>query len=332
LEGGLPSTQPCGLWFRGEKEFTGVISGGSMKGPLILAVCFISVAEGFRAHLHVGPPNVAISLKPLLRTADQPKCSALPAAIVGGTLAGGLHAVTGPDHLAALLPLCMGRRWWVASSTGALWGIGHGLGAALIGALGFALRGALNLDVVSSYMEIAVGFSIIIIGATGFKEAREWRESVQSCAVDTGADADRDPRCLPVMCDDELGCEEPPPPAVVKTLLNGILNGISGTGHVLGVLPALAMPNWAVALAYLSSFGIGTFLAMAVFTGLVGEISFTMGSTIGSPEAPANLAMAASIVALTMGSLWSGRALAVLGVPAMVLRRLSALRHVLFAV
>jgi hypothetical protein len=40
--------------------------------------------------------------------------SKLIAAAVGGTFAGGLHAVTGPDHLAALLPQCMGRRWWTA--------------------------------------------------------------------------------------------------------------------------------------------------------------------------------------------------------------------------
>ena len=48
---------------------------------------------------------------------------------------------------------------------------------------------------------------------------------------------------------------------------------MSGTGHVLGVLPALAMPTWVVAGAYLSSFGVGTFLAMALLTGLVGEVS-----------------------------------------------------------
>ena len=78
------------------------------------------------------------------------------AAAVGGLFAGGLHAVTGPDHLAALLPLCMGRRWWIALYTGGYWGLGHGIGAALVGALAFAIRGAMNLDLLSSYMEAAV--------------------------------------------------------------------------------------------------------------------------------------------------------------------------------
>ena len=42
----------------------------------------------------------------------------------------------------------------------------------------------------------------------------------------------------------ELSCCEPTPQGVTRTLLNGVLNGVSGTGHVLGVLPALAMPTW----------------------------------------------------------------------------------------
>ena len=95
-------------------------------------------------------------------------------AVAGGIAAGGLHAVTGPDHLAALLPLCMGRRWYEAASTGATWGLGHGAGAMLVGMIAFALRGALNLHALAPYMEAAVGVSIVVIGITGYREAREW--------------------------------------------------------------------------------------------------------------------------------------------------------------
>ena len=106
------------------------------------------------------------------------------------------------------------------------------------------------------------------------------------------------------------------PRDATSTLLNGGLNGVSGTGHILGVLPALAMPTWAVAGAYLGCFGIGTFVTMTIFTGLVGEVSSQMTTTLNSPAAPANLAMAASALALAMGVLWTGRALAVLKAPA----------------
>ena len=55
-------------------------------------------------------------------------------------------------------------------------GLGHGIGAALVGALAFCLRSALNLDALTTYMEAAVGISIMIIGVNGIAEAREWRE------------------------------------------------------------------------------------------------------------------------------------------------------------
>eukprot|EP00965_Chrysotila_dentata_P215678 6188921-Pleurochrysis_carterae.AAC.3 len=79
-----------------------------------------------------------------------PADTRLLAAGVGGTLAGSLHAVTGPDHLAvracgsfahsllishrlfchlllcvtlqALLPMSIGQRWWKAIYAGAYWG------------------------------------------------------------------------------------------------------------------------------------------------------------------------------------------------------------------
>ena len=119
----------------------------------------------------------------------------LIAAATGGTFAGGLHAVTGPDHLSALLPLCIGRRWFVSMYAGAYWGLGHGLGAALVGALAFAARGALNIDSYASYMEAAVGLSIMVIGANGVREAREWSDEIRANEEAAAAEAacDRGP-------------------------------------------------------------------------------------------------------------------------------------------
>ena len=167
-------------------------------------------------------------------------------------------------------------------------------------------------------MEVAVGVSIMVIGATGRREAREWREGVESCTLDEIEEDARAPEL--VMAERQERCigDSSPPQDVTQTLLNGILNGICGTGHVLGVLPALAMPSWIVAGAYLGSFGIGTFLAMALFTGLVGELSSQMGTALDQPSAPANLAMASSTVALALGTFWTSRALVALGLPAMI--------------
>lgn len=264
----------------------------------------------------------------------------LIAATIGGLFAGGLHAVTGPDHLAALLPLCMGRRWWVAMYTGGYWGLGHGIGAALVGALAFAVRGALNLDALSLYMEAAVGVSIIVIGANGVREAREWsteyegptekakqhsievrapRGTPRRCAGNSGvamhspctsSHAAAEPRvCVGVRIPQVAMNQVPQTVGVPATLGTGILHGCSGSGHLLGVMPALAMPSWKVAVTYLSMFGIGTMIAMSIFTAVVGELSSQMSERLEDPRTPGRLALGSSLFALTMGTIWTAKAL-----------------------
>jgi len=240
----------------------------------------------------------------------------LLAATIGGLFAGGLHAVTGPDHLAALLPLCMSRRWWIALTTGAYWGLGHGIGAALVGALAFAVRGALNLDVLSSYMEAAVGASIVIIGVNGIRESQEWEtEATHSMAEGPTEKAKQHSLAVALS-------QPPKAQSIVSTLLTGILHGCSGSGHLLGVMPALTMPTWRVAVTYLVSFGLGTMAAMSIFTGVVGELSLRMSERLDDPRTPGRLALASSLFAVVMGSLWTGKAIASFGfVPALRILR-----------
>lgn len=277
-----------------------------------LAVCLLLAGSHDTADALVQPVVHRATPRAAPRRAAPPLLlTALPRAALGGAFAGGLHAISGPDHLAALLPLCVGRRWYRAAGAGALWGIGHGVGAAMVGALGFVLRGALNLEAISAYMEVAVGISLVVIGYTGVRESREWADDVESCVLE--------PLAGTVECADTRA-DQQPPQRVTKTLLSGVFNGISGTGHVLGVMPALAMPNWLVAGAYLGSFGVGTFVAMAIFTGIAGELSSRMGTQLDNPSAPANLAMGASVVALVMGAVWIWRAAVELGLFAVLLR------------
>ena len=94
-----------------------------------------------------------------------------------------------------------------------------------------------------------------------------------------------------------------------STLGTGILHGCSGSGHLLGVMPALAMPSWSIAATYLVMFGFGTMLAMSVFTAVVGELSSQMSERLKDPRTPGRLALASSLFALIMGTLWTGRAL-----------------------
>ena len=79
---------------------------------------------------------------------------------------------TGPDHLAALLPKCCGQKWYRAGRIGALWGMGHGVSATILGLTAFGLKNRISsmpgikgaLIGASSAMEVAVGASLIFIG------------------------------------------------------------------------------------------------------------------------------------------------------------------------
>ncbi|PNG99099.1 hypothetical protein TSOC_015130, partial [Tetrabaena socialis] len=57
-----------------------------------------------------------------------------------GLAAGFLHTLCGPDHLAALTPLTIGRNRFAASALGALWGFGHSTGQLILGLVFVVLK------------------------------------------------------------------------------------------------------------------------------------------------------------------------------------------------
>ena len=117
--------------------------------------------------------------------------------------------------------------------------------------------------------------------------------------------------CTPRSPHAQVALNQPPQTVgVASTLGTGILHGCSGSGHLLGVMPALAMPSWNVAATYLVSFGVGTMAAMSIFTGIVGELSSQMSERLNDPRTPGRLALASSLFALLMGTIWTGRAVA----------------------
>ena len=75
-----------------------------------------SSCRNSRTHMKISVAPAAeaahrkIASSPVVTSAAIASSAAL-ASIGGGILAGGLHAVSGPDHLAALLPRIMGRPW-----------------------------------------------------------------------------------------------------------------------------------------------------------------------------------------------------------------------------
>jgi hypothetical protein len=207
--------------------------------------------------------------------------------------------------LAALLPRCCGQRWYRAGRVGALWGMGHGVSATIIGVLAFALKSTFSnnmgagtqklLSGASHVTEIAVGLSLIVIGIMGIKEAREWEDEIDGVQ----------PQSLSAAATD-AGVKMTQKRAVI---FNGLLHGFSWDGAP-SLAPAIAVATWSGNLAFLSAYAVGTMTAMAIVTTLIGEGTRRAGEVFQRPDLPQKLSLVSSILAIVIGAIWCGLAIA----------------------
>mmetsp|Transcript_30693 Transcript_30693/g.58831 ORF Transcript_30693/g.58831 Transcript_30693/m.58831 type:complete len:404 (+) Transcript_30693:203-1414(+) len=258
--------------------------------------------------------------------------AALTSTISGGLVSGSLHAIAGPDHLAALIPRCCGLPWHKAARVGAVWGLGHGVSATLLGVCGFLFKKGVRLTGLlgegwsgeqfnllhhaGSFMELAIGASLIVIGLLGIKEARDFvvpEDRTGVCDVDENANANADANAAP----QSLSSAVTPPataatartnPAKRAVLLNGILHGFSWDGAP-SLAPAVAIATWRGSLAFLLSYAVGTMAAMTVATTLIGEGTRRASFHLDRPDLPKDLSVASSFLALIVGVVWCWLAL-----------------------
>ena len=89
---------------------------------------------------------------------------------LAGLIAGFLHVLSGPDHLAAMAPYAVEgqRRAW---RTGVRWGLGHTAGVLGVGLLALMFRDALHVEALSAWAERCVGFVLIGVGIWGMRAA-----------------------------------------------------------------------------------------------------------------------------------------------------------------
>ncbi|KAL3797328.1 hypothetical protein ACHAWO_005487 [Cyclotella atomus] len=246
---------------------------------------------------------------PLLLSNMHVALSALTATITGGVFAGSLHAIAGPDHLAALLPRCCGLPWYKAARVGAVWGLGHGVSATLLGMVGFALKRGVsifgfgggtngsNFDMLhhaGSFMELAIGISLIVIGLVGIKEAREWN-SEEMVHLEEGKSLSA--AATPV---DAVAA---PSTAKSAVLFNGILHGFSWDGAP-SLAPAVAIATWRGSLTFLVSYALGTMAAITLATTIIGEGTRRASKKLDRPDLPRDLSVGSSFLALLVGVVW----------------------------
>jgi hypothetical protein len=199
--------------------------------------------------------------------------------LASGAMAGVIHVLSGPDHLAAVAPLAIAgrRRGWMAGCT---WGVGHTSGVVTVAALAVLLRDALPpIDLIAAWSERLVGAALIAIGFWALRAALRIRHA---------------PHVHGPWTHDHLHVRRIG--HAHASFLMGVLHGLAGSSHFLGVLPALALPTVSAALLYIAAFGAGSIAAMAAFGAVLGAAP--------GPRAQRSFMLSAAAVAFVVGGTW----------------------------
>lgn len=222
-------------------------------------------------------------------------------AVLSGLVAGFLHVLAGPDHLAAVAPLAVRshRKAWVS---GLRWGLGHSAGVLVIGVLAIVFKSVLPVGQVSSVSERLVGVLLIAMGIWTVRQALR----VEVHAHEHAHDGSRHGH----VHFHGPGHAHPAPEGVAAVdhrhghaaVGIGILHGLAGSSHFLGVLPSLGFSQAEHAVAYLAAFGLGTVLAMVGFSALLGEVASRWA--LHTRHWYRGLLLACSAVAFAVGGWW----------------------------
>lgn len=186
-------------------------------------------------------------------------------ATLAGLFAGVAHALSGPDHVAAVLPLAA-EAPERGTTIGLSWAAGHGLGTlALVGAA-LIVRAELDLALLGSRAEALIGVVLVVTGAWTLLRARR----AQRGHAHPGA---------------ALGI--------------GTLHGVAGGTHVAVAIVALALPGLG-ALGWLLGFVLGAGLAM----GMVGGLCRRLGG-LASERWQRRARWLAGGLAIVVGAAWT---------------------------
>lgn len=179
-----------------------------------------------------------------------------------GLATGIFHTLCGPDHLAGLAPLSIGRGRMAAAALGALWGFGHSTGQMILGLVFALLKDKFNdfmpaLDKWSAYI---VPMTLITIGVVGIYENysnKPHEEEAEEPALALAGG----PAQL------KTGKR-----ASFTTYFTGLVHGLQPDALYV-VIPALALPTKLAAISFIFMFVIGTCVSMGAYTLLIGTTS-----------------------------------------------------------
>ena len=194
--------------------------------------------------------------------------------LIAGLLASILHVITGPDHLAAVLPFVIEskKKAW---KIGLFWGIGHLAGMLFIGLLFLVFKELIPIDQISNYSEQLVGLVLVGIGIWAFY--RIFRKNKPHKHLHVHSENS------PIIHSHkhEHSHEKSHHHVHDKTIKQskyasfsiGFLHGLAGIAHFLLFIPVLSFNEQSDSILYVIGFGLGIIVAMTVFAFVIGKIS-----------------------------------------------------------
>ena len=211
--------------------------------------------------------------------------------LITGAVAGFVHVLSGPDHLAAVTPMAVaGReRGWLSGWT---WGFGHASGVVFVAVLTVLLRDLLPpVEALSAWSERLVGAALIAVGVWAFRRSTRMGTAphIHGAVAHRHIHVQTGPAWLR-----RLGHAH-------ASFCLGVLHGVAGSSHFFGVLPALALPSLTASLMYIAAFGVGTVAAMTVFAAAVGTAAVRLPN--GALPQRAMMLVAATL-AIVVGTVW----------------------------
>lgn len=207
--------------------------------------------------------------------------------LVAGLIASVLHVLSGPDHLAAITPLAIDTKdkaWKI----GLFWGIGHLFGMLFIGLLFYLFRNFIPHEAISTYSEKLVAVVLIGVGTWTLYRLLNRNRSTHSHAE--------------AELDSILKSKKPLKTKEAYSLGIGVIHGLAGISHFLIFLPALGFKNNLESAQYILGFGLGTVLAMSLFSLLLGSTRNILGQK--SFKAISRLKFVGGVFALAVGLYW----------------------------
>jgi len=172
--------------------------------------------------------------------------------VLTGFAAGAVHVVSGADHMVAMAPSAI-RKPQVALIDGLAWGVGHSAGVLILSLLGILAKDLINIELMSSYAELLVGISLLVVGVLAIRTSL--RVNIH---MHQHMHGDKTPHKH--FHFHSLGNKLHGSHTHAATGL-GVLHGFAGASHLVAVIPALALPLLG-AVAYLFAYLLGSVFAM----------------------------------------------------------------------